>query len=279
MTVKTAKKLADDFVQEQERKHQDPDSYRGYKFPSPWFMMQTGGWGREWLCYVYARAGIGKTSWLTTASVEFGRNGIPFAYFSLEESLDVTAQRVFSNLKPINRTKFRDLKLEDTDWPNVWHAAQTVGKFEGWFIESEYDAGGFTNIIKQYKPPVVLFDYLQLMDFPGNSQNERMVAANRYLQALSRGKITGMKHLVICAAQLNDDNEVLYSRDSDRHGDLIIMVSTIDDGYGGIKPDERRVKIKKFRYGGLGENNMAFIGNRSLIGDLAGRQPGPIPKP
>lgn len=279
MATKTAQELADDFVQKQKDMHDDPDSYRGYRFPSPWFMKLTGGWGRGWLCFVYAKAGMGKTSMLTTASVQLGKDQVDFMYFSLEESLEVTAARMFSNLEPINRTKFRDVKLADADWPNVFAAASEVRKFNAWFVESVYDEKGMTAVIKQFMPRVILLDYTQLMDFPGKTMTERMVQANKWLQGLSRGAITGQKHLVIAAAQLNDNGEVLYSRDSDRHGDLILGIDPIDDGFGNPKPDERRVTVRKFRYGSLGYQNMAFIGSRSLIGDLAKPMSGPIPKP
>src|SRR4030042_926923 len=98
-----AKTLADGFVKDQKERHLNPDAYRGYKFPMDWWMDKTGGIQKGWLSFIYGKAGIGKTSVLTTAAVQFGKDGISFAYFAMEESVFTTAQRVFANLADINR--------------------------------------------------------------------------------------------------------------------------------------------------------------------------------
>lgn len=277
----TSKELADTFIQDQEDRHKDPDKYRGYRFPMNWLMKHTGGFGRDWIIFVYAKSGVGKTSFLTTAATQFGKDNLNFLYVSMEEGLFTVAQRVFSNLEDINRTKFRDIKLTQADWPNVYTAAQTLSSFQGHWTHGIYSQKEIVDAVKTVKPQAVILDYLQLMEMPGKSFTEQMAKASKFVTKLARGGFTGGQGMtVICAAQLNDDGEVLYSRDPDRDSDLTLKIETIDNGAGDILPDRRMLTIKKFRHGETASTHMAFFGGRSLVGQIANpKNVGPIPQP
>lgn len=275
-----SKTLADEFVKDQQGRHADPDKYRGYRFPMPWFMQRTGGWVPGWMCYIYGRAGIGKTSVLSTAATQMGKDNIHFLYISLEETLFIVAQRIFSNLEDINRTKFRDITLTQTDWPHVYEAAQQLQKFNGLWAWGLYDEASIVDAVKQCMPDVVILDYLQLMIMPGKTMTEQISGASKMLVRLSKGHYTGKKHCVIAAAQLNDNNQVLGSRDPDRDGDLILEVADIDNGSGGVLPDKKRFTIRKFRHGALDSTHIAFFGGRSMVGELTKTANiGAIPRP
>jgi replicative DNA helicase len=279
-TIVDSKTLADEFVKDQQDRHADPEKYRGYRFPMPWFMQKTGGWGLGWMCYVYGRAGIGKTSVLSTAATQLGKDNVNFLYISLEETLFIVAQRIFSNLEDINRTKFRDITLTQTDWPNVYTAAQQMQKFGGYWAWGLYNEASIIDAVKQVMPDVIIIDYLQLMNMPGKTMTEQISAASKFLVRLAKGHNTGKKHCVIAAAQLNDDNNVLGSRDPDRDGDLILEIADIDDGNGGVLPDKKRFAIRKFRHGGLASTHIAFFGGRSMVGEIAKTANiGAIPRP
>jgi replicative DNA helicase len=280
MTVVDSKTLADEFVKDQQSRHNDPDKYRGYRFPMPWFMQRTGGWGPGWMCYVYGRAGKGKTSVMSTAATQMGKDGIKFLYISLEETLFIVAQRIFSNLEDINRTKFRDITLTASDWPNVYSAAQQMQGFSGYWAWGLYDEASIVQAVKDTMPDVIFLDYLQLMMMPGKSMTEQMSAASKLLTRIARGFYTQKKHCVIAAAQLNDENNVLGSRDPDRDGDLIMEIADIDNGSGGVIPDKKRFSIRKFRHGALDSTQIAFFGGRSMVGELSRTANiGAIPKP
>lgn len=279
MTVVDSKELADKFVQDQTDRHKDPDKFRGYNFPMPWFMKKVGGWGRGWMCYVYGKAGKGKTSVLSTAAVQMGKDNVRFLYISLEETLFIVAQRIFSNLENINRSKFTHVNLAATDWPNVYSAALTMSKFQGYWAWGLYDEQSIIDAVKQVMPEVIILDYLQLMVTPGNTMTEQVSYASKLLTRISRGQYTQQKHTIISAAQLNDGNNVLGSRDPDRDGDLIIEIADIDNGTGGFLPDQKRMIVRKNRYGQQDSTTIAFFGNRSMVGELATSYPGTIPKP
>jgi replicative DNA helicase len=280
MTIVDSKTLADEFVKDQQSRHADPDKYRGYRFPMPWFMQRTGGWTPGWMCYVYGRAGVGKTSVLSTAATQLGRDGVNFLYISLEETLFIVAQRIFSNLEDINRTKFRDIALTPTDWPNVYSAAQQMQKFSGYWAYGLYDEASIVQAVKDTMPDVVFLDYLQLMMMPGRTMTEQVSAASKLLTRISKGHYTQKKHCVIAGAQLNDENNVLGSRDPDRDGDLNLEIADIDNGSGGVIPDKKRFSIRKFRHGALDTTHIAFFGGRSMVGEIAKTANiGAIPKP
>jgi len=279
-TIVDSKTLADGFVKDQQERHADPDKFRGFRFPMPWFMKQTGGWTPGWMCYVYGKAGIGKTSVLSTAATQFGRDGVSFLYISLEENLYTVAQRIFSNLEDINRTKFRDIALTQTDWPNVYAAAQQMQTFNGMWAWGLYTEDTIADAVKQIMPDVVILDYLQLMLMAGKTMTEQVSAGSKFLNRLAKGHYTKKRHCVIAAAQLNDENNVLGSRDPDRDGDLICEIANIDNGSGGILPDKKRFSIRKFRHGGIDSTTIAFIGGRSMVGELIRTANiGAIPRP
>ena len=274
--------LVNKFIDTQQKKHADPSAFRGYDFPMKWFMDRTGGWGKGWMCYVYGKAGIGKSSVLTTAASRMGEAGVKFLYLSLEETNELVAQRMFSTLRDINRIKFRDIKLDPVkDWPKVYEAGQSMSKWKGYFAYGLYDAKHITDVLAVVKPDVFFVDYLQLTDFRAKSQQEAMSQASKFLLRCAKGTYTnGHIMTVISAAQLNDDGNVLYSRDPDRDADLTIAIEGIDNGAGGILPGQRQMTIRKFRHGEQDSTRIAFFGGRSLVGELLnGAHVGPIPPP
>jgi len=278
--VFTSKQLADYFVTDQQDRHKDPDKYRGYRFPMPWFMKHTGGWGKGFICFVFGKGGIGKTSVLSTAATQLGKDGVNFLYISLEETLDVVCQRIFTNLEDIDRTLFRDVKLTATDWPNVYSAGAQMGKFSGHWVHGLYEEAPIIDAVQRFLPDVILVDYLQLMIMPGKSMTEQVSYGTKLIARIAKGHYTpGHKITTITAVQLNDDEQPLYSRDPDRDGDLNVKITGLDNGSGGILPDSRLMTITKARHGGPGSKRIAFFGGRSMVGEHASANRGPLPKP
>lgn len=274
--------LADNLVKLQEQKHANPDAFKGYHFPMKWFMDITGGFGVGWMCFIYGKAGIGKSSVLTTAASRMGEMGKRFLYITLEETNELLAQRMFANIRDINRIKFRDIKLDkNRDWPKVYEAANEIKSWHGYYAYGLFEEKPIVSVIQAVDPDIVYVDYLQLMNFPGKSQQEQTSKASKFLLRVSKGAYTkGKPVTVIAGAQLNDDNQVLYSRDPDRDGDLIIEIAGIDNGAGGILPGERELIIRKFRHGELGRTRAAFNGSRSLVGELySQKHMGAVPPP
>lgn len=279
MTTFDSKTVADAFVKNQQDKHADPDAFRGYEFPLPWFMKVIGGWGREWVSFVCGRAGRGKSSVLTTAVTHLGLKGHKFLYVSLEETLFTVTQRIFSNLQDIDRTSFRDITLKPSDWTNVYTAAKQMGDFQGYWAYGLYTEKEIVEAIQQVQPTIFVFDYLQLGDWPGQTGQEKNAWGSKFMTRIAKGAYTNKQPIsVICAAQLNDNNEILHSREPERDGDICIDIADIDDGAGGVLKDRKHLRIRKFRHGMLASTDVAFYGGRSKIAELpSGSAYTPIP--
>lgn len=288
--VVSSKQLSDDFYKRTKEQHKDPEAYRGFSFPSPWFMKFVGGFGRDWYTSIYGKAGIGKSSFLNTAVMEFGNKDIPFLYVSNEESLHTLAQKAVALLGDVDRTKFRDIRLLPTDWSDVDRARQRLAGFQGYWAYGLFEWSDLVKVIQRMNPlpQVILIDYLQLMTAKGLTKMVEIVARNsKNFQKLSKGEIiknpdkSGHPISVISAAQLNDSNECLHSRDPDRDSDLIIEVATIDNGANGIIPDQRKLIVRKAKYGSVGSTTMKFFGKRALLGDIKTANPstGPMTLP
>jgi replicative DNA helicase len=274
-----ARTLADSFVLDQKNRHQDPDKYRGYYFPMDWWMEKTGGIQKGWVAYIMGQAGIGKSSILSTAAVQNGKDGVPFVYFSLEESVWTTAQRIFANLAHINRIKFRDIKLDQTDFQNLYVAANEFGVFDAYFVDDAWTDTEITECLKWIDDErtkanlspleVVYADYLQLTMMSGAStQVDNVAQASKFFTRIAKGQVTPNRKASIVAVQLNADNEPLWSKDPNRDGDVNIEIAGIDDGFKEILPDKRKLRVRKNRHGDIGATTCAFIGSRSLIGQL-----------
>lgn len=286
--IVTSKVLAHSTVDRLADQDKNPDNYRGYPFPSAWFMNHTGGWGRDWLCFLYGLPGSGKSGFMNTTVIELGRKNINFLYVSLEENLFIIGQKVIANIGGVNRTKFRDVKIEANDWPAIHNAVGQFETFSGNWGDDLYDWEDLYKSCQAYLPDVLLIDYIQLMSIKNaKGMTETVARISKLLQRLAHGKLLknpdGSDHpvSVICAAQLNNEGNPLYSFDPDRDGDFIIQIDQIDDGAGGTITGQRKVTIRKAKYGVVDSVNMAFFGDRALFGDLylPGTQNGPIPNP
>jgi replicative DNA helicase len=244
-----------------------------------WWMDITGGIQKGWITYIMGKAGIGKSSILSTAAVQNGKDGVPFVYFSLEESVFTTAQRIFSNLAHINRIKFRDIKLDQTDFQNLYVAANMFGTFDAYFVDDAWTDSEITSVLEKIDsirasanlPPieVVYADYLQLVQIDGaGTQSDNASKGSKFFTRIAKGKVTPGLKATIVAVQLNNDNEPLWSQDPNRDGDVNIEIAGIEDSFKEILPDKRKLRIRKNRHGDIGSTTCAFIGSRSLIGEM-----------
>lgn len=264
--IKTSKEFADDFVLLQQDKHNNPDKYRGYSFPIPWLMLRTGGFGHDWYTIITGQAKSGKTSVLSTAAAHMGAKGESFLWVGIEETLNLVATRIFANIAQISRIKFRDIKLEKTDWPDLFKAAGDIGDFNAWWCYGAKTPKEITELLKKYQPRILFIDYIQLMKQDGyRSKTEEISACSKFLLDVSNGAFTKETVSVIAAAQENDDRTPLWCKDLLRDCDLAIGIREIDNGAGGTLPGKRRLSIDIFRHGEPDATDVGFIGERSIV--------------
>jgi hypothetical protein len=280
--------LADQFFQQQKDAHNNPAGNRGLAFPVQWFMKMTGGIKPGWLSFVYGQAKAGKTSCMLSMARQNGHDKHKFIYFSLEEPNLLVASRLFAAEANISRIKFRDILLEDSDWSKLSNAADVIRGFCAYWVYGAFDLHTMVKIINDIDPDGIYIDHIQLMDAIRQTRDEnktQIVSENsRALRRVANGDWPGLKvHRTRCvtvAGQLNDEGKVLYSRDLDRDADLTFSIDRKPDGVGGWIPNKRVLAIRLFRHGDVGQTDIDFIGERSMIMDNhVGAMPSVLKKP
>jgi replicative DNA helicase len=277
--ILTTKDMMTETVVRVEDMHNNPAKYRGYRIPIPWLHALTGGVLRNKLTYLYGKPKAGKSTTQLAFTMEMMIDGVNFLYLSLEESLENISHRILSHFGDIDRKKFRDITLEPSDWPRLFQASTEIGKFGGHWAFGAYNEKEIVDTVQKINPEILILDYLQLMQMKGKSKVEEIDEASKFLVRLSRGQYTKKVPLAVFAtAQLNEQGECLWSRSPDRDGDIIVEVSTIDDTFGNIISNQRRMTVRLNRFGDLGSQIIMFNGSRSTVGEFL-VQPQPINQP
>jgi replicative DNA helicase len=264
MTLNSSE-LMDKFLKEQEKRHKDPEAYRGWKTGVDALDEITGGLSRAWYFVVAGKRKSGKTSFLTTLRSSLGKQGVRYLSISLEEANLQIAERQVSNLEDVDRSLFRDVKLTEKDWGNVYKAAGEIRTWDGYWDYGISRVEEIQRLVKEVKAEVVLIDYIQLMSFPGNTNRTAEIAQiSRSLKLMTLEGLT-----VVAAAQLNDEGDYLWSRDIGRDADVAIKLTKALDPYG--KPVENRLTldIADSRHSASDEFEVMFNGARSLVGSFA----------
>lgn len=257
--------LMDDFLREQEKRHNDPEAYRGWKTGVADLDWITGGISKGWYFIVAGKRKSGKTAFLTTLRTSFGRQGVKYLSISLEEGNLQIAERQVSNVEDVDRSLFRDVKLTEDDWGKVYKAAGEIRHWQGHWDFGVSRVEEIKALVKETEAEVVLLDYIQLMSFPGNTNRTAEIShISRSLKLMTLEGLT-----VVAAAQLNDDGDYLWSRDIGRDADVAIKLSKSMDPYG--KPVENRLvlDIADSRHSRSDEFEVMFNGARSLVGSFA----------
>jgi replicative DNA helicase len=263
----TSPELMDKFLKEQEKRHNDPEAYRGWKTGVADLDKVTGGLSKGWYFVVAGKRKSGKTSFMTTLRTNLGDQGVKFLSISLEEGNLQIAERQVSNVEDVDRSLFRDVKLTQEDWGKVYSAAGEIREWQGHWDYGVARVDEIKRLAEDLEVDVVLIDYIQLMSFPGNNNRTAEIAhISRSLKLMTLEGFT-----VVAAAQLNDDGDYLWSRDIGRDADVAIKLSKAEDPYG--KPVENRLvlDIADSRHSAQDEFEVMFNGARSLVGSFAVR--------
>ena len=161
------------------------------------------------LVIVAARPSMGKTSLMMNfAEHALMREGAgPVLVFSLEMPGDALMLRMLSSLGRINRSNIRSGQLTDEDWPRLT-STMSLLKERKLFIDdtaalspNEMRARARRVAREHGKISMILVDYLQLMQIPGNNENRagEISEISRSLKGLAKE----MECPVIAGSQLN----------------------------------------------------------------------------
>ncbi|MFZ5723762.1 MAG: replicative DNA helicase [Pseudomonadota bacterium] len=256
----------------------------------------TSGLNKGDLVIVAGRPSMGKTTFaMNIAENAMIKSGKPVLVFSMEMPRDQIVMRMISSLGRIDQTRLRTGDLQPEDWDRIVSAMHML-RDQKLYVDdtpalspTELRARA-RRIAREHggELGLVVVDYLQLMQVPGNSENRATE-----ISAISRGLKAVAKELgcpVVALSQLNraleqrPDKRPLMSdlRESgaiEQDADIIMFVFReevyLKEGDG--KNSERLEKVRgtaeiiigKQRNGPIGTVNLAFLGKYTRFENLA----------
>ena len=250
------------------------------------FDQQTAGLQPSDLIILAARPAMGKTSLaLNIAEYAAIKSGRAAAVFSMEMSASQLAFRLISSLGRINQQHLRTGQLEDEDWPRVSHAITMLSEAKIFIDDTpalsptELRARCRRLARDQGGLGLVVIDYLQLMQVPGNRENRatEISEISRSLKALAKE----LNVPVIALSQLNrslesrtDKRPVMADlRESgaiEQDADMILFIYR--DEYYNKESGEKGVAeviVGKNRHGPTNTIKLAFQGQYTRFDNLA----------
>ncbi|WP_058834722.1 replicative DNA helicase [Luteimonas abyssi] len=250
------------------------------------FDQMTSGLQPTDLLILAARPAMGKTTLaLNIAEYAALKSKKAVAVFSMEMSASQLALRLISSNGRINATRLRTGQLEDEDWSRVTAAIRML-KESKIFID---DTPGLSpdvlraksrRLKREHDLGLIVIDYLQLMQVPGNSEN-RATEISEISRSL-KGLAKELNVPVIALSQLNrslesrtDKRPVMADlRESgaiEQDADMIIFIYRDEYYNKENSPDKglAEVIIGKHRSGPTGSFKLRFFGEYTRFDNLA----------
>lgn len=256
--------------------------------PTGWhdFDEMTAGLQAGDMVIVAGRPSMGKTSFaMNIAENAAIKHDMPVAIFSMEMPGEHLVLRMMSSLGRIDQHRVRTGKLEDDDWPRLTSAVSILAE-KPLFIDdsaalspSEVRARARRLQREHGALGLIIIDYLQLMQVPGNSENRATE-----ISEISRGLKALAKELdapVIALSQLNRSleqrpnkrpvmSDLRESGAIEQDADLICFIYR-DEVYNPESPDKgiAEIIIGKQRNGPIGTVRLTFLGKYTRFENFA----------
>jgi replicative DNA helicase len=250
------------------------------------FDQMTAGLQPTDLIILAARPAMGKTTFALNIA-EYGalKSKKAVAVFSMEMSASQLALRLISSLGRVNAARLRTGDLQDEDWSRVTGA---IAQMSGVKIFIDDTPGLSPEVLRaksrrlkrEHDLGLIVIDYLQLMQVPGNSENRatEISEISRSLKGLA--KELGVP--VIALSQLNrslesrtDKRPVMADlRESgaiEQDADMIVFIYRDDYYNKDNSPDKglAEIIIGKQRNGPTGSFKLKFFGEYTRFDNLA----------
>ena len=237
----------------------------------------TAGFQPADLVVIAGRPSMGKTGFsMNIAEHAAIKDGKPVLIFSMEMPGDALVMRLLSSHGRIDQQRLRTGKLTDEDWPRITSAISILSETR-MLID---DSPGLSpvdlrararRVVKEHgQLGLIVVDYLQLMQVPGNKENRtaEISEISRSLKSLAKE----LNVPVIAISQLNrgleqraDKRPVMSDlRESgaiEQDADIILFIYR-DEVYNENTPDKgiAEVIIAKQRNGPIGKVRLTFLG-------------------
>jgi len=241
------------------------------------FDMMTSGLQPSDLIIIAGRPSMGKTTFAMNIAENVAlETRQPVAIFSMEMPGDALAMRMMSSLGRIDQHRVRTGKLEEDEWPRLTSAVNMLASTP-MFIDdtpalspTEVRARARRLKREQGALGLVVLDYLQLMQVPGNNENRatEISAISRALKALAKELAVP----VIALSQLNRNleqrpnkrpvmSDLRESGSIEQDADLVVFIYR-DEVYHEDSKDKgiAEIIIGKQRNGPIGTVRLTFLG-------------------
>ena len=241
------------------------------------FDEMTSGLQGSDLIIVAGRPAMGKTTFaMNIAENVVLQSRLPVAVFSMEMPGEQLAMRLISSVGRIDQHKIRTGKLADEDWPKLTHAVGELAEAPLYVDDTpamspnELRARSRRLAREHGKLGLIVIDYLQLMQVPGNNENRasEISEISRSLKSLAKE----LNVPVIALSQLNRSleqrpnkrpimSDLRESGAIEQDADLIIFIYR-DEVYNEDSPDKgtAEIIIGKQRNGPIGMVRQTFLG-------------------
>ena len=242
------------------------------------FDEMTSGLQPSDLVIIAGRPSMGKTTFaMNIAENAATQSGLPVAVFSMEMPGDQLAMRMMSSLGRIDQHKIRTGKLEDEDWPRLTNAVGILAEVPLYIDDTP---GLSPNELRARarrlarendgQLGLIVIDYLQLMQLPGNTENRaaEISEISRSLKSLAKE----LNVPVIALSQLNRSleqrpnkrpvmSDLRESGAIEQDADVIVFIYR-DEVYNEDSPDKgtAEIIIGKQRNGPIGTVRLTFLG-------------------
>lgn len=241
------------------------------------FDEQTAGLQKSDLVIVAGRPSMGKTTFamniVENAAI---KHKVPVAVFSMEMPGEQLAMRMMSSLGHIDQHKIRTGKLGDEDWPRLTSAVGILSEAPIFIDDTPALTPGelrarARRIAREHGLGLIVIDYLQLMQGPASSKENRATEISeisRNLKALAKE----LKVPVIALSQLNRSleqrpnkrpvmSDLRESGAIEQDADVIVFIYR-DEVYHEDSPDKgiAEIIVGKQRNGPIGTTRLTFLG-------------------
>jgi replicative DNA helicase len=258
--------------------YHNPNAVTGVPTGYTDFDAKTAGLQPSDLIVIAGRPAMGKTSFAMNLVENAAlNNNESVAVFSLEMPGDQLATRLISSFSRIDQHKLRTGTLSEDDWPRVTSAVNILSESKI-FID---DSAGLSpmeirakarRLKREHGLGLIVIDYIQLMDSPEGSTENRATA----ISAISRALKSLAKELNVPVIALSQLNRSLENRPNKRpimsdlresgaieqDADMIVFVYR-DEVYNDDSPDKglAEIIIGKQRNGPIGTVKLTFLGH------------------
>ncbi|HEU4855897.1 MAG TPA: replicative DNA helicase [Rhodanobacteraceae bacterium] len=245
----------------------------------------TSGLQKQDLVIVAGRPSMGKTAFaLNVAEAVAMRAKQPVLVFSMEMSASQLALRLISSLGRLNQQQLRDGNLADEDWPRVGQAVSLLSDSKIFIDDTPALSPGdlrsrARRMKREHGLGLVVIDYLQLMQVPGNKENRatEISEISRNLKAMAKElevPVIALSQLNRALEQRNDKRPVMSDlRESgaiEQDADLILFIYR-DEVYNKESNSKgiAEIIIGKQRNGPIDTIKLTFLGQYTKFENYA----------